>query len=181
MPTARDAEAGGMTVTAYRGLPGPTGSAMGRRTPGPGPQGRPGTPTTLPRVRTAEGTLVMTGAVINGMSATLRMSSEQSQSRCDLVRERYQALEELQRSKSLQRSLSRPTMLSSVRSFSYDFPTQIAEMERMSNQRSSPPPPPPHQTPLSTIEATAPPGSTTPRAGKTREEETSDRVLSTDR
>lgn len=170
-----------MTVTAYRGLPGPIGLAMGRRTPGPGLQGRPGTPTTLPRVRTAEGPLVMTGVVTNGMSATPRMASDQPQSRCDLVRERYQALEELQRSKSLQRSLSRPTMLSSVRSFSYDFPTQIAEMERMSNQRSSPPSPPPHQTPLSTIEAPAPFGSTTPRAGKTREEETRDGVFSTDR
>lgn len=153
-----------MTVTAYRGLRGPAALAMGRRTPGPGPQGRPGTPTPLPPFRAADGAPVVTGVVMQGLPASLRMTSEQSQSRGNVVRERYQALEELQRSKSLQRSLSRPTMLSSVRSFSYDLPTQLAEMERMSNQRSSPPPiPPPHQTPLSTPKVSATSRSSTPR------------------
>lgn len=110
---------------------------------------------------------MFSGSVMQGLPATLRMTSEQSQIRADVMRERYQALEELQRSKSLQRSLSRPTMLSSVRSFSYELPTQLAEMERMSNQRSSPPPnPPPHQTPLSTPKAPAPSGRSTPRAGE---------------
>lgn len=156
-----------MTVTAYRGLPGPANVAMGRRTPGPGLQMRPGTPATLPPVRAAEGATVVTRVVTKGLPATLRMTSEQSQNRGNVVRERYQALEELHRSKSLQRSLSRPMMLSSVRSFSYELPTQIAEMERMSNQRSSPPPaPPPHQTPLSTPKAPAPSRSSTPRPGK---------------
>ena len=68
------------------------------------------------------------------------------------MRERYQALEEKQRSTSLQRSLSRPVLMSSVRSFSYEYPTQVAEMERMSNTRSSSPPSP-HLLPRS-----APPG-----------------------
>jgi hypothetical protein len=148
-------------VTAYRGLPEPSGLGAGRRTPGPGLQGRPGHPTTLSRVRTAEGPLAMTGILMNG---TTRLPSEQVQSRGDVVRERYQALEELHRSQSLQRSLSRPKMLSAVRSFSYDLPTQLAEMERMSSQRTSPPPiPPPPQTPLSTVQA-SPSGSITPRA-----------------
>lgn len=62
-----------------------------------------------------------------------------SQSRSDLVRERYQALEEQQRSTGLQRSLSRPVFLPSVRSFSYEYPTQVAEMERMGNMHSSSP------------------------------------------
>lgn len=164
-----------MTVTAYRGLPGPAGLAMERRTPGPGFQGRPGTPTPLQPLRAAESAPVVAGL------ATLRMASEQSQARGDVVRERYQALEELQRSKSLQRSLSRPMMLSSVRSFSYDVPTQIAEMERMSNQRSSPPPPPPpHQTPLSTPKTSAPSRSSTPRPRGPREE-VHDGMLGTDR
>lgn len=111
---------------------------------------------------------MVTGVAMKGLSATLRMTSAgQSQNRGDVVRERYRALEELQRSKSLQRSLSRPMMLSSVRSFSYELPTQIAEMERMSNQRSSPPPvPPPHQTPFSTPKASAPSRSSTPRPRK---------------
>lgn len=153
-----------MTVTAYRGLRGPAALAMGRRTPGPGPQGRPGTPTPLPPFRAAEGASVAPGVIMQGLPASLRMTSEQSQSRGDVVRERYQALEELQRSKSLQRSLSRPMMLSSVRSFSYELPTQLAEMERMSNQRSSPPPiPPPHETPLSTPKVSATSGSSKPR------------------
>lgn len=167
MPTAQDAEAGGVTVTAYRGLHSLAELAMARRTPVPGLQGRPGTPTTLPRARAAERTPAVTGMVMNGMQATQRMASEPSQSRGNLVRERYQALEELQRSKSLQRSLSRPTMLSALRSFSYELPTQIAEMERMSNQRSSPPPVvPPHQTPPPTDRAFVPSGSITPRAGE---------------
>ena len=158
-----------MTVTAYRGLPGPAGPAVGRRTPGPGLQGRPCTPTILPPVRAAESLPLITGMAMNGMSTTLRTTSEQTQSRGDLVRERYQALEELQRSTSLQRSLSRPAMLSSLRSFSYELPTQIAEMERMSSQRSSPPPnPPPYRTPLVTAKASAPSRSTTPRAGEDR-------------
>lgn len=107
---------------------------------------------------------MVTGMAMQGLPASLRMASDQSQSRGDVVRERYQALEEIQRSKSLQRSLSRPTMLSSVRSFSYELPTQLAEMERMSNQRSSPPPiPPPHQTPLSTPKVSATSRSSTPR------------------
>jgi len=156
-----------MTVTAYRGLHGPAGLAMGRRTPGPGLPGRPDTPTTLPRAQAADGPPPITGMVMNGTAATLRMASEQSQSRGDLVRERYQALEELQRSKSIQRSLSRPTLLSAVRSFSYELPTQIAEMERMSNQRSPPPPfSPQYQTPLSTVQASGPSGPTTPQAGE---------------
>lgn len=108
---------------------------------------------------------MVTRLVMNGLSTSLRMTSEQLQSRGDVVRERYQALEELQRSRSLQRSLSRPMMLASMRSFSYEYPTQIAEMERMSNQRSSPPPiPPPHQTPLETPDARAPSGMPTSRA-----------------
>lgn len=145
----------------------PAGLAMGRRTPGPALQGRPGTPTPLPRIRAAETAPVVTAVAVRGLPTSLRMTSEQSQSRGDVVRERYQALEELQRSQSLQRSLSRPAMLASVRSFSYDVPTQIAEMERMSNQRSSPPPiPPPHQTPLATPKASAPSRSSTPRAGE---------------
>lgn len=153
-----------MTVTAYRGLRGPAALATGRRTPGPGPQGRPGTPTPLPPSRAAEGAPVATGMFMQGFPASLRMTSEPPQSRGDVVRERYQALEELQRSKSLQRSLSRPMMLSSVRSFSYELPTQLAEMERMSNQRTSPPPiPPPHQTPLSTPKVSATSRSSTPR------------------
>lgn len=166
VPAARDAEAGGMTVTAYRGLPGPANVAMGRRTPGLGLPIRPATPAPLPPVRAVDRAPAVTGVATKGLPATLRMTSEQSQSRGDVVRERYQALEELQRSKSLQRSLSRPMMLSSVRSFSYELPTQIAEMERMSNQRSSPPPiPPPHQTPLSTPKAPAPSRSSTPPRG----------------
>lgn len=155
-----------MTVTAYRGWSGPAGLAMGRRTPGPNFQGRPGTPTPLPPIRAAETMPVVTGVAMKGLPTSLRMTSEQPQSRGDVVRERYRALEELQRSQSLQRSLSRPTMLSSVRSFSYELPTQIAEMERMSNQRTSPPPiPPPHQTPLATPKASIPSRSSTPRAG----------------
>lgn len=167
MPAARDVEAGGMTASAYRGLHGLAGLAMARKTPGPGQQGRPATPTTVPRARAAERPTAITGEFMNGTLGTPRMASEPSQSRGDLVRERYQALEELQRSRSLQRSLSRPTMLSAVRSFSYELPTQIAEMERMGNQRTSPPPPPPpYQMPPSPSTASAPSRSTAPRAGK---------------
>lgn len=152
---------------AYRGLHGLAGLAMARKAPGPSHQGRPGTPTTVPRVWAADRPPSITGMFMNGTLGSPRMVSEPSQSRGDLVRERYQAIEELQRSKSLQRSLSRPTMLSAVRSFSYELPTQIAEMERMSNQRTSPPPPPPpHQTPPSPSTASAHSRSTTPRAGK---------------
>lgn len=148
MPAAQDVEAGGMAVGACRGLHDLAGLAIARKTSVPGQQGGPGTPTMVPRVWVEERPLAITGMFMNGTLATQRIVSEPSQSRGDLLRERYQALEELQRSKSLQRSLSRPTMLSAVRSFSYELPTQIAEMERMSNQRTSPPPTPePHQTP----------------------------------
>lgn len=162
-----------MTVTAYRGLHGLAGLAMARKTPAPGHQGRPGTPTIVPRVRVAERPPAITGMVMNGTLATPRIASEPSQSRGDLMRERYQALEELQRSKSLQRGLSRPTMLSAVRSFSYELPTQMAEMERMSNQRTSPPPSP----------STASASSSQPllEPGKTRSGDTRDRVLRIDR
>lgn len=155
-----------MTVAAYRGLPAPTGMAAGRKTPRPGSQRRPGTPTPLLPIRAAEGGAVVNGVIMKGLTATLN-PSEQSQSRGDVLRERYQALEEFQRGKSLQRSLSRPVMLSSVRSFSYELPTQIAEMERMSSQRSSSPAvPQPNQTPHLTPRRSAPSRSTTPLAGE---------------
>lgn len=151
MPAAQDVEAARMAVSAYRGWPAATGVTTGRKTPGPGSQRRPGTPIPLLPMWAAEGGAVVTGA------ATLHRTSEHSQSRGDVVRERYQALEELERSKSLQRSLSRPLMLASVRSFSYELPTQLAEMERMSNLRSSSPPvPPPHQKPHSTPRRSSP-------------------------
>lgn len=67
------------------------------------------------------------------------MGPARSQSRSDLVRERYQALEEQQRSTSLRRTRSRPVLLPAVRSFSYEYPTQVAEMERMGNMHSSSP------------------------------------------
>ncbi|KUI62137.1 Chitin synthase regulatory factor 3 [Cytospora mali] len=128
--TMQQAEAAGHT-SAYRGVPARTGSAIGRRpqTPGPGPMGRPGTPTPMPPLRQGV-RAVKTGS----------LGPSRSQSRSDLVRERYQALEEQQRSTGLQRTLSRPVLLSSVRSFSYEYPTQAAEMERMGNLHSSSPP-----------------------------------------
>lgn len=128
--TIQQAKAAGLTVTAYRGIPARTDMAIVRRpqTPGPGPMGRPGTPTPIPTVK--EGPRTATSG-----SADL----SRPQSRGDLVRERYQALEKQQRSTSLQRSLSRPVLTSCVRSFSYEYPTQAAEMERMGNLHSSSP------------------------------------------
>lgn len=135
-PTMRQARAAGVTEIGYRGVPArPLGGRV--QTPGPGPMGRPGTPTPMPPAR--EGLRVMTTGSIMGPS--------RSQSRGDLVRERYQALEEQQRSTSLKRSQSRPVLLSSVRSFSYEYPTQVAEMERMSNMHSSSPSESPTVTP----------------------------------
>lgn len=83
----------------------------------------------MPTVR--EGVRAVTTGSMSGPS--------RSQSRSDLVRERYQALEEQQRGTGLQRSLGRPVCLPSVRSFSYEYPTQVAEMERMGNMHSSSP------------------------------------------
>lgn len=131
----QQAEAAGLTATVYRGVPGTT---VGRRaqTPGPGPMGRPGlpTPTPTPMPTVTEG--------VRALSTTGSLDLSRLRSRGALVRERYQALEEKQRSTSLRRSLSRPVLLSSVRSFSYEYPTQVAEMERMSDMQDSSPPPP---------------------------------------
>lgn len=58
--------------------------------------------------------------------------SELTREQSQRVRERYQQLEELARPQ-------RPVMVSSLRSFSYDMPTQHAEVERMMRARSNSP------------------------------------------
>lgn len=61
-----------------------------------------------------------------------------------LLRQRYQQLEEKLRPQ-------RPVMLPSVRSFSYEMPTQVAEIEAMMRAQSSSP------TALPRAASTAPP------------------------
>lgn len=67
-------------------------------------------------------------SLLSSMKSTSQLTREKSQ----LVRERYRQLEE---------QAQRPLMLPSVRSFSYDVPTQAAEMEVMMKAESSSPPP----------------------------------------
>lgn len=66
--------------------------------------------------------------------------SELTREQSQRVRERYQQLEELARPQ-------RPVMVSSLRSFSYDMPTQHAEVERMMRARSNSPAPAPAPAP----------------------------------
>lgn len=61
-----------------------------------------------------------------------------------MVKERYQQLEE--QSRVATAAQQRPVMLPSVRSFSYEMPTHVAEMEAMSRAESTSPPPLPENT-----------------------------------
>lgn len=75
--------------------------------------------------------------------------SELNRERSQRVRERYQQLEEQARPQ-------RPVMVSSLRSFSYDLPTQYAEVERMMRARSDSPAPAPVPSPIPLAESPPP-------------------------
>lgn len=121
---------GNVRDTFYRGLVGPLdrSKAISRRLPTPGPHGRPETPTPPPlsrpetRVESFE---------------SLMSEGELTRQRSRLMRQRYQQIE-------VESRATRPVMLPAVRSFSYDLPTQIAEMEAMTRAQSSSPVVQPH-------------------------------------
>lgn len=75
--------------------------------------------------------------------------SELNRQRSQRVRERYQQLEEQARPQ-------RPVMVSSLRSFSYDMPTQHTEVERMMRARSESPAPAPMPSPIPLAESPPP-------------------------
>lgn len=122
-----------MNDISYRGLVRPLScvSKITRRTPTPGPHGRPLTPTPLPSSRTP--------SRVSSSNSTI-LISELTRERSQRVRERYQQLEE-------QAKPQRPVMVSSL-SFSHDVLTQHAEVERTIRARSDSPAPVPSPIPL---------------------------------
>lgn len=133
-----------ITATSYRGLIRPldrSGSVASRLST-PGPYGRPGTPTTL----LGNNTLSQLDSLSSQISET-----DPDRQRSQVVRERYQLIEQMARPQ-------RPVMLSSVRSFSYEYPTQETELQTMMRAQSplrvvaaSPSVPTPNATPLSPL------------------------------
>lgn len=137
---------------SYRGLVRPfsRASTIARRLPTPGPHGRPLTPTPLSSSRTL--------SRVSSLSSTVSMS-ELTRERSRRVRERYQQLEQRTRPQ-------RPVMMSNLRSFSYDMPTQYAEVKQMMRAYSDSPVAAllPSPTPL----AESPPPLVEPRASVPR-------------
>lgn len=74
-------------------------------------------------------------------------ATELTRERSQKVRERYQRIEE---------QAARPHLVSNLRSFSYDMPTQHAEMERMVRARSDSPAPAPMPSPMPVAESPPP-------------------------
>lgn len=123
----------GISATSYRGLTRPLdrGGTLARRVPTPGPLGRSSTPTPSSTSQTSSRVSSLTSVISHD-----DMTKEKSQ----FLRERYQHLEEKSRPQ-------RPVMLPSIRSFSYEMPTQAAEMEAMIRAQSSSPAAAPQVTP----------------------------------
>lgn len=126
-------QATAVTSISYRGITKPSDRIAGR-VPTPGPHGRPGTPNPpgsvhRPRTPTALLPYSKTMALRLGSLDSSTLKRQRSQ----IVKERYQQLEEQSRAQ-------RPLMLPSIRSFSYEFmPTHEAEMEAMIRAESSSP------------------------------------------